>query len=864
MDESSRRQFLGLCGIAGTAGCLRLDEGGENATDATPGEAGETIEPTAEKRSDPSQAEFLFEYDTSDRRVLIRFTGGTALVAGEVEIRTADGKQVTWAELGSTATGTDERLDVGATAGLGPTVLNWGEPVGKSAEIRLVYTGGETPATLGRFEPSAPTTLTSTVPDRTSSEPTSTVPDRTPSEPTVTVETPRETDTAVPSISAFDLTNPSGRRLRVSFDTTGRLTDIEVDIDGPETVTLGMDAFTETETRNGGYRYEAAVEVSANGDYTARLRTAEDTDGLDVAGGQSARLSLVSTASPISAFSLSEQGGQDLRVSFESTERLSTIEVDLDGPDPTTLGTDDFTIVEVRQDYVTYRAKVPVASAGDYTARLRTAENEDGLDVANGQSARLSVAGETPTISAFSVAAPSTSQEIRVSFESTERLSTIEVGISGPETTTLGTDDFTATTRGSRVTYEATALVGSDGEYTAQLRTAADADGLDGASDQSVSVSLDTTPPKITRFRLRSVEGSELQVVLESSERLSRIDVSLDGTAAITLSASDFSATQVTDGHSYTATVSPASGSYTATLDTAVDEAGNDGASGQTASASLVQVTEEWTFQIDGQVSASPAVAGDAVFVPSGESALYGVDGASGEQRWAVETEAAVETSPAVAGGLVFVGTPDNALRALDAESGEGVWEIETEGKAHSPTVTDGLVFVGSSEGAFYAVDAESGEERWAAETEGAVTEPPAVTEEMVYAGTGENLLYAWEAATGILRWIDDTDGSVTAPTAANGTVYVGSSDGRLRAIRGDTREVRWTVEADSAVHSPATSGDTVIASSAEGTVFAVDAESGDRRWTYETDGQIGDGPTVNTDLVVVGSGNVVYALSET
>ena len=90
---------------------------------------------------------------------------------------------------------TNQQLDTGATAVLGPEVLNWHQPVGRGETIRLIYVGQDTPATLGRFTPPESGTLTATVP----STPTATA------EPTATeTATPIETppgDTTPPSIT---------------------------------------------------------------------------------------------------------------------------------------------------------------------------------------------------------------------------------------------------------------------------------------------------------------------------------------------------------------------------------------------------------------------------------------------------------------------------------------------------------------------------------------------------------------------------------------------------------------------------------------------------------------------------------------
>lgn len=94
-----------------------------------------------------------------------------------------------------------------------------------------------------------------------------------------------------------------------------------------------------------------------------------------------------------------------------------------------------------------------------------------------------------PSITGFSLSNPS-GQQLRTSFESDEDLASIRVSISGEETVTLRTDQFSETDRGNIYTYEATYQASSNGEYTATLDQASDTSGNDGSSSQSATISV--------------------------------------------------------------------------------------------------------------------------------------------------------------------------------------------------------------------------------------------------------------------------------------------------------------------------------------------------------------------------------------
>lgn len=144
----SRRTVLaaGLTAVVSTAGC----SAGGNAT------------PTPTETESFGGARFAYKYTAESETLLIQFTGGATLTGGDVEVQNTRGKQVTWAELGSTAAGSSEEIQADATAELGPDVVNWDEPVKRDDTIRLIDIGKQPPVTLSEFVPAAVATSTAT------------------------------------------------------------------------------------------------------------------------------------------------------------------------------------------------------------------------------------------------------------------------------------------------------------------------------------------------------------------------------------------------------------------------------------------------------------------------------------------------------------------------------------------------------------------------------------------------------------------------------------------------------------------------------------------------------------------------------
>jgi polyvinyl alcohol dehydrogenase (cytochrome) len=120
----------------------------------------------------------------------------------------------------------------------------------------------------------------------------------------------------------------------------------------------------------------------------------------------------------------------------------------------------------------------------------------------------------------------------------------------------------------------------------------------------------------------------------------------------------------------------------------------------------------QWAFTTGGDVSATPAVDGDTVYVPDWAGNLYAVDRLSGAPRWVVGIPAVTgidgdkaRATPAVTEDKVVVGTQGpfgggGKVLAFDKFTGELVWSTVADDHpaaiiTQSATVFDGVVYVG-------------------------------------------------------------------------------------------------------------------------------------------------------------------------
>jgi hypothetical protein len=367
--KSLRRDFLGvgltgaMVGLAGCTDSISVDTGSDD----------DSSEESTNQRPDLASVELSFSYNAAEQQATVEFVGGADIKAGNVQIRQGSETKVAWSDLGSTTAASDQNISPGATAVLGENILNWGQTVAEDDLIRVVYTGRDSPATLERYSPPESTDSESTVPA---------------------------------SISGFRLESSGEQQLEVSFDSSKQLRTVEVEITGAESATLARSDFTESAPGDGTFTYSANYEAGSDGSYTATITQAVDTDGTNALNGEniSDAVSLNTQEQPsdtttpsISAFSIANPSEQQLRVSFDSNEELSIIQINIMGAESETLTRSDFSEAETSGGNYTYVATYQSDSAGEFTATLEVASDEDGNDGSNNNSVSVTIAPEAPT-----------------------------------------------------------------------------------------------------------------------------------------------------------------------------------------------------------------------------------------------------------------------------------------------------------------------------------------------------------------------------------------------------------------------------------------------------------------------------------
>ncbi|MET0387900.1 MAG: PQQ-binding-like beta-propeller repeat protein [Polyangiales bacterium] len=295
---------------------------------------------------------------------------------------------------------------------------------------------------------------------------------------------------------------------------------------------------------------------------------------------------------------------------------------------------------------------------------------------------------------------------------------------------------------------------------------------------------------------------------------------------------------------------------------------------------------ELWTYSGAG-VTASPAVAGGVLYLPTWSGQVVALDARTGAQRWMTKLPDLIDSSPALSPTQVFVSDDQGSVHALARADGVLQWskQVDTHAEAHlwsSPIYVPGseLILVGvasgeeavaepySFRGSVVALDAKTGEERWKFyTTPGDATSGPGVgvwatvavdtTRKLAFVGTGNayagvagqyvDSMLALDYESGALQWFKQ----FTA-----GDVYT------VRAMTGPD----FDIGASANVYS-AGGKDILGVGIKSGDYVALDRETGQPLWmTHITDGSVQGGiissPAVGDGKVFVASN--VYPVSVT
>ncbi|HSG68944.1 MAG TPA: PQQ-binding-like beta-propeller repeat protein [Planctomycetaceae bacterium] len=198
----------------------------------------------------------------------------------------------------------------------------------------------------------------------------------------------------------------------------------------------------------------------------------------------------------------------------------------------------------------------------------------------------------------------------------------------------------------------------------------------------------------------------------------------------------------------------------------------------------------------------------DTVLVNAGMS-MFAVDKWSGSELWHINLPEQVSTSPAMDEERVFLATGSGSVYAFDLakvlelyrqhklpEWGyqARLWRHRTS-KAirYSPLSYDGQITFASETKTIYSVNAADDSLVFQMETPDAVTAPIVRSEDKLFVATGDQRLYCLNAQRGTTLWIFIARANIpAAPNLINNRCYVSPNDGSLHCLNKETGVLLW------------------------------------------------------------------------
>lgn len=276
---------------------------------------------------------------------------------------------------------------------------------------------------------------------------------------------------------------------------------------------------------------------------------------------------------------------------------------------------------------------------------------------------------------------------------------------------------------------------------------------------------------------------------------------------------------------------------------------------------------ERWSFEDDKISNITPAVNGEAVYVPLGNGAVVSLRRDSGELLWRSELGGVITSSPSADSRGVYLASEipplgeskypqaTGVLRALGSKSGVTLWMRTLPSPIRGALAANETTLFGrSSDGRIYAVKKENGEIDWIKYGSLPFNSSPVLYGGKLYVVDGGGSLYALEESTGQTSWRYRTRARPGASLAIiEGTVFVGSDDGYVHAIDDKTGRMRWRARAaGAAVQTVQPAGKCLLATSLDNFVYCLSTQRGKKVWKRQLPGRVTARPLVLEDDVLL------------
>ncbi|MBP1954978.1 hypothetical protein J2752_001890 [Halarchaeum rubridurum] len=319
-------------------------------------------------------------------------------------------------------------------------------------------------------------------------------------------------------------TNESGP-LAFSFEASEELRSVDATVTGPNGSerAFTLDDF-DANASGGTWTYDATYAPEADGNYTATVSSATATDGGTWTAGESDDATITEPFD-VRDLNATAEPDQRLAISFDATETLGSVAVDVSGPSNATLDRSNFSTDDGAAPY-TYTGGYDAETGGNYTVTLTQATSTDGRVDDDSLDANATL----PTFEVFNATLNATGDGgLRAAFDATQPVSSASLTLDGP--TTNATLDFADFTRvgDDPARYAATVNESRDGNYTFTVSAATSEGSIGWRGDASANATVDARRPLVVNATL--ADATDANGVVNATGRV-RVTANVSGDVA--------------------------------------------------------------------------------------------------------------------------------------------------------------------------------------------------------------------------------------------------------------------------------------------------------------------------------------------
>lgn len=279
---------------------------------------------------------------------------------------------------------------------------------------------------------------------------------------------------------------------------------------------------------------------------------------------------------------------------------------------------------------------------------------------------------------------------------------------------------------------------------------------------------------------------------------------------------------------------------------------------------------EIWKAPI-GEIWASPVMAGESLYVGSGDGNFYSMDAATGKIEWKVSLGVRMESTPCLHRNVAYVGSDTGVLFAINLRNGSLLWKKSLGEYIRSSPYCDGAnVYAGTispekKSGMLSALSLQNGSTVWK-RSMGPVFSSPVVDQDRIFAGSDDEQFYCLDTSNGAVIWQTGLSGKIRSTAAlSRDFLYVGGFGDVLYKIRRATGEIVWrSADAGSMYSSPAAGKGIVAVGNNAGAVQFFQINNGKRKGIFSTGGPVTGSVLLVNQYALIGSNDGHFYILDT